>query len=917
MPLGCSPELSATLNRTTRRLGMVVIAVALAVVAGWILDTEALRRIAAGLPTMKPNTALCFALAGAVLVLGGQSPGSRTTALAAGPAPAMVLASISIVIAGLTLSEYLFDWNAGVDQLLLPVPTTDAAPPGRMSAATATFFVMLGIAQLLQLRGERTIVAGQLIAAATLCGALLSVLAYAFGADLASVLPFSTLAVHTAINFVLASTGTLLLRGTCGWVAVFCQDTISAHMARRYMIIMLVALPLLAGLCVIGQRDLALYGPHFGTALLAVLSMTVLSVSIWNSTRQGNAADRKISNLARINATLSGINSLIVRVREHDELYREACRIATEVGRFPWTWIATCPDTGADAPLRLQASHATNAAQLSGLSRTFEDAHDLAALVSPVLLTREARVITDLRRAADAENLSFQLRSHLLSARICSLVVLPLSVAGQVCGVFVLHSETPHFFDDDEMHLLKELAGDIAFAINHIEKDKRLDYLAYYDPLTGLPNRTLLLERLGRELRQARRDGQQVVLGVLDLRRFRAINESMGRQAGDELLTQVARRLQDASGRPDNLARLSADSFAGFATRTESDRLEQQIQQWMNALAREPLVIEGQSLMISANAGIAIYPDDSQDGETLILNAESALRQAQASGEPTVFYTASMNASAAESLHLESRLRHALEHGEFVLHYQPKVGFGQRTVRQVEALMRWNDPEHGLVPPGRFIPAMEETGLIEQAGAWALKQAVSDILRWQAMGFEAPRVAVNVSAAQLRSDQFLGAVSEALTGFGDSPPLIDIEVTESMVMADVARGSAILQALRAMGLHVAIDDFGTGYSSLSYLAQLPINALKIDRSFVLAMDEAGPGTTIVASIISLAHALGLEVVAEGVETQSHADRLLHLKCDLMQGYLFSKPLPFDALGALLPRAGTRPEASPPGGFSAR
>lgn len=895
MPTGCSPELASTLNRTTTRLGSFVIAVALAAMLGWVFDIALLRQIAPGMPTMKPNTALCFALAGATLLAGRRSPTLAT-----------LLSVALVLISGLTLSEYLLDWTSGIDQLLFPVPTTDAAPPGRMSAATAAIFVVLGGGLLLQVRGERMIMAGQLLAALALCGALLSVLAYIFGANLARVMPFSSLALHTAVAFMLSSIGALLLHGACGWVAVFFQDTISARMARRHMVSVLAALPVLGGLCVFGESVLGLYGSAFGTAILTVISMAVLSVSIWNSARKGNAADNRINNLARINATLSGINSLIVRVREHDELFQEACRIAGEVGRFPWVLIATRPAGNDGLPVRIRASHAADAPQYAWLSRTVDDAQEIDTLVSPVLRTREALVVADLRRDAAAAAIGERLHAQLLASRIASLVVLPLTVADRVVGVYMLHSEVPQFFNEDEMHLLKELAGDIAFAINHIEKDKRLDYLAYYDPLTGLPNRTLLLERLGQALRLARRDRRQVALGVLDLRRFRDINESLGRQAGDELLCQIARRLQESMDRPDSLARLSADSFAGFTVSVGSGRHELQIRQWLNALSREPFVIEGRSLVISANAGIAIFPDDSDDAEKLILNAESALRQAQAAGEPMTFYTASMNASAAAALQLESRLRHALEHGEFVLHYQPKVGFGGRTVRQVEALMRWNDPENGLVPPGRFIPAMEEIGLIEQAGAWALEQAVRDIVHWQSMGLEAPRVAVNVSAAQLRSEQFPATVEAALAGFGDTRALLDIEVTESMVMSDVSQVTAILQAIRSMGVRIAVDDFGTGYSSLSYLAQLPINALKIDRSFVLAMDEAGPGTTIVASIISLAHALGLEVVAEGVETQSQADRLLHLKCDLMQGYLFSKPLPFDELGALLPRSGTDP-----------
>jgi EAL domain-containing protein (putative c-di-GMP-specific phosphodiesterase class I) len=281
-------------------------------------------------------------------------------------------------------------------------------------------------------------------------------------------------------------------------------------------------------------------------------------------------------------------------------------------------------------------------------------------------------------------------------------------------------------------------------------------------------------------------------------------------------------------------------------------------------------------------------------------NAESALRQGQASGDVLAFYEAQMNARSASTLHLESRLRRALDNGEFVLHYQPKVDFRQRVVNEVEALMRWNDPEAGLSPPAMFIPAMEDLGLIERAGAWALQQAVADIVRWRRSGRQPPRVSVIVSSLQLRSESFLHDVEVALAGFAGATPMLDIEVTESMLMIDVGQATDMLERIRAMQVNIAVDDFGTGYSSLAYLATLPIDSLKIDRSFVLAIDEDGPGRLIVDSTISLAHGLGLKVVAEGVETQAQANHLESLGCDLMQGYLFSPPVPFAELAEMLP-----------------
>jgi len=283
-------------------------------------------------------------------------------------------------------------------------------------------------------------------------------------------------------------------------------------------------------------------------------------------------------------------------------------------------------------------------------------------------------------------------------------------------------------------------------------------------------------------------------------------------------------------------------------------------------------------------------------------NAETALRKAKTTQSPFMYYEAAMNARVAETLRLEHRLRAALAHGHLELHYQPKVDFADQQVHSVEALMRWRDPERGLVPPGQFIPLMEEIGLIRQAGAWALGQAVTDMERWRAMGLQVPRCAVNVSAVQLRSKDFVDTVLHAIGGFSDQVCQLDIEITESLLMQDVVQTSRVLQTLQGLGVHVSVDDFGTGYSSLAYLARLPINALKIDRAFIMEMEQGEQGVTIVGSIISLAHALRLVVIAEGVETDAQASILRGLKCDLMQGYLFSRPVPFNAMADMLPRA---------------
>jgi EAL domain-containing protein (putative c-di-GMP-specific phosphodiesterase class I) len=310
--------------------------------------------------------------------------------------------------------------------------------------------------------------------------------------------------------------------------------------------------------------------------------------------------------------------------------------------------------------------------------------------------------------------------------------------------------------------------------------------------------------------------------------------------------------------------------------------------------------VEGNELHLAANAGIALFPVDGDETDTLLRHAESALKQARTTGDRHLFYTQHLSESSSEKLAMESRLRRALENEEFLLHYQPKVDLETRRVTGVEALLRWQNPDMGLVQPSQFIPLMEETGIIVEVGAWALRQACMDRSRWADLGFKAPRIAVNVSTVQLRRNDFVRMVKNVLRTAGNEPG-IDIEVTESLIMQDAADNIAKLHAVRDLGVKIAIDDFGTGYSSLGYLTKLPVQVLKIDRSFVISMLDDPSAMTLVSTIISLAHALRLEVVAEGVESEEQAKILRLVRCDQMQGYLISRPIPFDDMTTFLGR----------------
>ena len=603
--------------------------------------------------------------------------------------------------------------------------------------------------------------------------------------------------------------------------------------------------------------------------------------------------ETKIKRLNRIYSVLSGINTTIVRVREEGELFREACRIAVELGRFTFAWIGKLDaDSRQVTPVAQAGRDDGYLAQINLTSR--EDIAGNCPLLAQALT--EAKPVVCNAIASDERMADW--RSEALSRGYRSVVVLPLMLEGKPVGVFALYAAETGVFDEEEMRLLIEMAGDISFAMDNLKKEDKLNYLAYYDVITGLPNRTLFYDRLGQHLHDVR-SGETVAVLAIDLERFRVINETFGRHAGDALLKQVAERLITMGVGVDHLARISADCFAMVLSniREEADVvhfLEKQV----TAALSKPFTLEGQELRISARAGIALFPDDGKDADTLFRNAEAALKKSKLSGDKYLFYTPAFNARAAEKLTLENKLRRALEQEQLVLHYQPKVDLKSNQIVGLEALMRWNDPETGLVPPWKFIPLLEETGMIIEAGAWALAQAMTDYRAWQAKGLTAPRVAVNVSQIQLGRKDFVSTIERVVNSLGGGCGL-EIEITESLIMQDVEANIQKLHAIREMGVEVAVDDFGTGYSSLSYIAKLPINALKIDRAFIINMTSNADDRNIVSAIISLAHSLNLRVIAEGVETNEQAKLLRLLKCDEIQGFLFSPGVPAEQIEEFL------------------
>ena len=424
-------------------------------------------------------------------------------------------------------------------------------------------------------------------------------------------------------------------------------------------------------------------------------------------------------------------------------------------------------------------------------------------------------------------------------------------------------------------------------------QEERIRHLAHHDALTGLPNRILFNERLRMSLQQAERQKIRVALLFVDLDRFKNINDSLGHHVGDGLLQSVAARLGESIRIGDTVSRQGGDEFVVIINGVEDVQEVMQITE--NRLIRgilQPHEVGELTLHISCSVGIAMYPDDGKDIETLMRSADTAMYSAKAQGRNNFqFFSADMNRHASERLSTETHLRKALGNHEFELYLQPIVSAVNNQLRSVEALLRWRQPELGLIPPDRFIPVAEETGLIHDIGRWVIEEACRLHARLQRNGIHLPTIAVNVSAVQFRREDFIDSVASALADSGLPPAQLQIELTESLMMGDSSKALADLLRLKGVGVGLSMDDFGTGYSSLSYLHRFPIDKLKIDRSFVLDMIEDPADMAITRAIVSLGKTLGLTIVAEGVEHAEELKALVDMGCDEVQGYLFSRPLP--------------------------
>lgn len=612
------------------------------------------------------------------------------------------------------------------------------------------------------------------------------------------------------------------------------------------------------------------------------------------------AAEGRIARLTRQLKMQSAINSAVVRVGDPDELLREAARIAHEVGAYDrvvvfrvsgdrrratsWHWLGP----GASSP--------ENPVELELGDGTEPDTN----LIARSLRTREI-VIADLT----ASEPPVLVRGELLRLGLRSIVALPLIVDGAPRAAFALASREADVVGEEELRLLQDITANLSFALRYRQQEDAAQYLTAFDPLTGLAKRVLFCQRLDQRLGERASLESAPTVVAFDLMHLRKVNDSFGRHVGDLLLQQVAKRLKYHIADDERIGYLGGGTFVLVLPQEEASA-ESVTTLLENTVFRAPFRIEGRALRPSFRSGIARSPADGEDGNTLTQRAEAALHQAKEAGEQYVHYQIEMHSEIAERLALERRLRAALDERQLVLHYQPQVSVATGRIEAVEALLRWQDPERGLVFPGQFLSVLESSGMIVAVGEWVLRQAAEDCLRWRRMGLAPVRVAVNVSAQQIRRRTFVDQVLAAAQPCFAERCGIDLEITETGLLHDVDGASRKLRELRAAGLRIALDDFGTGYSSLGLLSKLPVDLVKIDRSFITGLPDDNASVTLVSSVIGLASAFGLKVVAEGVETAAQLRMLREMGCDQSQGYLHSRPVASEQLEELLRQQGGAP-----------
>ena len=669
-----------------------------------------------------------------------------------------------------------------------------------------------------------------------------------------------------------------------------------------------VALPLLLESQCIGALSIYAARPDaFDQSELALLtelaSDLAFGLNALHARAEIHRQRQQLERLAKVVRVHSAINSAVIRIRNRDELLQEVCRLAVDLGGFFGAVVWVVDGTGRWAWLKCRAGEEVRDSETLQRLEIGDGTGPDPSLSGRALRTGKVVVCKDVAR----DGAPVTGRDRLLARGIRSLIALPLIVEGKRVAVLTLSAcEAAPAEDGELVRLLENIAASLSFALHSLESADAAQYLASFDPLTGLAKRALLCERLDEQLRSLS-DGAGRAPGAtsaaratviaFDVRGLGSINTLYGQRVGDLLLQRLVERLKRHAGGDERIGYLGAGTFVLLERTADPVSATPQLDA---ALLEDPFEIEGRRVRLSVSCGAAEHSPEVASGAILVQRAEAALKRAKETGERYLNYRPEMSRETVRRVVLEHRLRTALEERQFVLHYQPQIDLATGRIDAAEALLRWRDPALGLVLPGRFLAVLESSGMIVPLGNWALLKAVEDLESWRQVGCAPMRVGVNVSAQQLKQREFLRGLlglAERLApfaGFG-----LDIEITETTLLQDLEGTSAKLSELRKAGIRVALDDFGTGYSSLGLLSKLPVDVLKIDRSFVRGLPEDAASVTLVASIIELASAFDLITVAEGVETAEQLAGLRALRCSHSQGFLHSAAVPAHELAQML------------------
>jgi diguanylate cyclase (GGDEF)-like protein len=629
-----------------------------------------------------------------------------------------------------------------------------------------------------------------------------------------------------------------------------------------------------------------------------------LSFAIENFDREDDRrlAEEQKERLTRMFAALSATNEAIMRARTRAELFQLVCEAAVHGGRFASTIIALT-EPGADF-LRTVAAAGPKAEMQRTVRIAITDAYPEGRGVSGTAF-RSLQPCISNDYMADDRGAAFHERARREGNK--SGAALPLLSHGEATGVLVFMSSEKDAFTPELVELLVRLANNVSFALDNFDRadekaraDERIQYVATHDGLTDLPNRAMFNQLLHYSIEAARRYDRKFAVLFIDIDRFKIINDSLGHDAGDALLVEIGSRLRRSLRAGDVVARLGGDEFVVILEQAAEPEQAEVAARKLLGIVSQPLTLCGLECGSTASIGIAMFPSDGEDAATLTKNADMAMYHAKEDGKNAFrFFRSQSRVPSVERLVFEARLRQALDRGEFSLHYQPKVDVATQQITGVEALLRWTQPDLGPLPPSQFIPLAEETGLIVPIGRWVLAQACAQNMAWRGQGLPPLSMAVNLSPRQFSDENLLRDIDDALASSGMPPQLLQLEITESMVMHDGEHAIELLNIIRRRGVRLAIDDFGTGYSSMSLMKKFPVDTIKIDRSFVQDLPHDAEDRAIAQAIISMGKALGLTVIAEGVETAAQAAFLSARGCDEMQGYLFSRPVPADRIPSLV------------------